>query len=90
MDMYRSEEAPMAQVTIDVDDDVLRLVDDVARRFGLPREAVLARAVRQETAARVLAELFEGREDGLSDDEAEQIVGAERAAMRAKPSPPAS
>jgi len=74
----------MAQVTIDVDDDVLRLVDDVAGRVGLPREAVLARAVRQETATSVLAELFKGREDGLSDDEAEQIVEAERAAMRAE------
>lgn len=74
----------MTQVTIDVEDSVLRLVDDVARRVGLPREAVLARAVRQETAFNVLAELFQGREDGLSDDEAEQIVDAERAAMRAQ------
>lgn len=78
----------MAQVTIDVDDDVLRLVDDVARRVGLPREAVLARAVlaravRQETAASVLADLFQGHWDGVSDDEAEQIIEAERAAMRA-------
>ncbi|MGH3925915.1 MAG: hypothetical protein ACRDTF_21725 [Pseudonocardiaceae bacterium] len=72
----------MAQVTIDVDDDVLRLVDGIARRVGLPREAVLARAVRQETAANVLADLFQGREDGLSDDEAEEIVEAERNAMR--------
>lgn len=73
----------MAQVTIDVDDDVLRLVDDVARRVGLPREAVIARAVRQETAASVLADLFQGHWDGVSDDEVEQIVEAERAAMRA-------
>ncbi len=74
----------MAQVTIDIDDEVLRLVDDVARRAGLPREAVLARAVRQETAAGVLAELFQGHGDGVSDDEAEQIIAAERAAMRAE------
>ncbi|MBV9140145.1 MAG: hypothetical protein JO115_04385 [Pseudonocardiales bacterium] len=74
----------MAQVTIDVDDDVLRLVDDVARRVGLPREAVLARAVRRETAAGVLAELFQGHVEGVSDDEAEQIVETERAAMRAE------
>lgn len=74
----------MAQVTIDVDDDVLRLIDDLARRLGLPREAVLARAVRQETAATVLAELFQGSENGLSDDEAAQIIEAERAAMRAE------
>lgn len=72
----------MTQVTIDVDDDVLRLVDDVARRVGLPRETVLARAVRQETAASVLTELFQGHVDGMSDDEAEQIVETERAAMR--------
>lgn len=74
----------MVQVTINVDDAVLRLVDDVARRVGLPREVVLASAVRQETAASVLAELFQGREDGLSDDEAEQIVETERGTMRAE------
>ncbi len=77
----------MAQVTINVDDAVLRLVDDVARRVGLPREVVLASVVRQETAASVLAELFQGREDGLSDDEAEQIVETERGAMRAERQP---
>jgi predicted transcriptional regulator len=74
----------MAQVTIDVDDDVLRLVDDVASRVGLPREAVIARAVRQDTAATVLAELFRGRRDGLSDDEAAQVIEGERAVMRAE------
>lgn len=73
----------MAQVTINVDEAVLRLVDDVARRVGLPREVVLARAVQQETAASVLTDLFQGREDGLTDDEAEQIVETERDAMRA-------
>ena len=72
------------KVSVELGDDVLRVVDELASRSGRPRNEVIAEAVRQQAASTMLADLLVGRDDGLSDDDAEAIVEAERNAMRAE------
>jgi predicted transcriptional regulator len=77
------------KVSVELGDDVLRVIDDLASRSGRPRdeiiaEAVLQQSLRQQAASRVLADFLVGRADGLSDDEAAAIVEAECDAMRAE------
>lgn len=71
------------KVSVELGDDVLRVVDELASRSGRPRDEVIAEAVRQQAASAMLADLLVGRDDGLSDD-AEAVVEAERNAMRAE------
>jgi predicted transcriptional regulator len=71
------------KVSVELGDDVLRVVDELAIRSGRPRDEIIAEAVRQQTASAMLADLLVGRDEGLSDDDAEAIVEAERNAMRA-------
>lgn len=77
------------KVSVELGDDVLRVVDELASRSGQPRDEVIAeavrqQAVRQQAASTMLADLLVGHDDGLSDDDAEAIVEAERNAMRAE------
>lgn len=77
------------RVSVELSDDVLGVIDDLASRSGRPRDEVIAEAVRQQVlrqraATRVLADVLVGRDDGLSDDDAAAIVEAERDAMRAE------
>jgi predicted transcriptional regulator len=77
------------KVSVELGDDVLRVVDELASRSGQPRDEVIAEAVRQQTvrqqaASTMLADLLVGRDDGLSDDDAEAIVEGERNTMRAE------
>lgn len=77
------------KVSVELGDDVLRVVDELASRSGRRRDEIIAeavhqQAVRQQTASAVLADLLVGRDDGLSDDDAAAIVEAERDAMRAE------
>jgi predicted transcriptional regulator len=72
------------KVSVELGDDVLCVVDELASRSGRPRDEIIAEAVRQQAASTMLIDLFVGRDDGLSDDDAETIVEAERNAMRAE------
>lgn len=72
------------KVSVELGDDVLRVVDELASRSGRPRDEVIAEAVRQQAASAMLTDLLVGRDDGLYDDDAEAIVEAERNAMRAE------
>jgi predicted transcriptional regulator len=82
------------KVSVELGDDVLRVIDDLSSRSGRPRDEIIAEAVRQQAlrqgaATKVLSDLLAGRDDGLSDDDAAAIVEAERelkAEMR--PDPP--
>lgn len=63
------------KVSVELGDDVLRVVDELATRSGRRRDEIIAeavhqQAVRQQTASAVLVDLLVGRDDGLSDDEA--------------------
>ncbi|MGH3773624.1 MAG: CopG family transcriptional regulator, partial [Pseudonocardiaceae bacterium] len=71
------------KVSVELGDDVLSVVDELARRSGRPRDSIIAEAVRQQAvrqqmASAVLADLLVGRDDGLSDDDAEAVAQAER------------
>jgi predicted transcriptional regulator len=77
------------KVSVELGDDVLRVIDDLASRSGRPRDEIIAEAVRQQAlrqgaATKVLSDLLAGRDNGLSDDDAAAIVEAERDAMRAE------
>lgn len=72
------------KVSVELGDDVLRVVDELASRSGQPRDEVIAEAVRQQAASTMLADLLVGHDDGLPDDDAEAIVETERNTMRAE------
>ncbi|MGH3772020.1 MAG: CopG family transcriptional regulator [Pseudonocardiaceae bacterium] len=77
------------KVSVELGDDVLRVVDELASRSGRPRDEIIAeavrqQAVRQQTASAMLADLLVGHDDGLSDDDADAVAQAERNALRAE------
>jgi len=77
------------KVSVELGDDVLRVIDELASHSGRPRDEIIAEAVRQQAlrqraASKVLMDLLAGRDNGLSDDDAAAIVEAERDAMRAQ------
>jgi len=77
------------KVSVELGDDVLRVIDGLASRSGRPRDEIIAEAVRQQAlrqraATKVLSDLLAGLDDGLSDDDVTAIVEAERDAMRAE------
>ena len=72
------------KISIELGDDVLRVVDELASRTGRPRQEIIAAAVGQQTAAQVLTDLFADRSDGMAEDDAAALAHEERAAMRAE------
>ncbi|MGH3717757.1 MAG: hypothetical protein ACRDRI_02755 [Pseudonocardiaceae bacterium] len=77
------------KVSVELGDDVLIVVDELASRSGGPCDAIIAeavpqQAVRRQTASAVLADLLVGRDEGFSDDYAEAVAQAERNAFRAE------
>src|SRR5262249_47702598 len=68
-------EGVIMKVSVELGDDVLRMIDGLASRSGRPRDEIIAEAVRQQAlrqraATRVLSDLLAGLDDGLSDDDA--------------------
>lgn len=48
------------KVSVELGDDVLSVVDELAIRSGRPRDEIIAEAVRQQTALAILADLLVG------------------------------
>ncbi|MEO7195541.1 MAG: ribbon-helix-helix protein, CopG family [Pseudonocardiaceae bacterium] len=72
------------KVSVELGDDILRVVDEQASRSGRPRDEIIAEAVRLQAASAMLADLLVGRDDGLSDDDADAVAHSERNAFRAE------
>jgi hypothetical protein len=72
------------EFVIDVDDEVVKMIDDEAVRRGVDRKHVMEQFISDGAASRKLRELFRPRSTGLSDEDAEDLVAAERRAMRAE------
>jgi len=72
------------EFVIDVDDEVVKMIDDEAVRRGVDRKHVMEQFISDGAASRKLRELFRPRSTGLSDEDAEALVAAERRAMRAE------